>query len=116
MDEEEKTEQGILEELYARAMELYQNDEQPPELAVPYNGHCQLIIERQERNKGVLAVLITLLLKKLHDSDQDIRLHQTQIVGGFSGRGLDTRVVTPFMRDQNFPVYEIEGRLANQIP
>ena len=103
MDEKGKTEQDRLEGLYGLAMELYQNDDQPPELVEPYHGHCGVIVENQETSRGVLAVLITLLLKKFHCAEQDIRLHQTKMEGGFSGRGLDRRVVTPFMRHQKFP-------------
>ena len=39
--------------------------------------------------KSCLAVILTLLLKKIQTPDQDIRFHQKQLPGGFSGRGLD---------------------------
>ncbi len=55
------------------------------------------------RQKAVLAVITTLLLKKLLDPDQDIRQHRKDLPGGFSGRGLDTTTVTPFFREENFP-------------
>lgn len=103
MVEQDNAERELLEAIYDRALALYQNDERPPLLAEPYSGLCAVIIANQESNRGVLAVLVTLLLKKLHDPEQDIRLHQTQMPGGFSGRGLDTRIVTPFLREQIFP-------------
>ena len=54
-------------------------------------------------NKAVLAVVITLLLKKILFPGQDIRFHQKSMRQGFSGRGFDERVVTPFLRDNKFP-------------
>ena len=54
-------------------------------------------------NKAVLAVVITLLLKKILSPEQDIRFHQKSMRQGFSGRGFDERVVTPFLRDNKFP-------------
>ncbi|MCY4610508.1 MAG: hypothetical protein OXC38_02195 [Gammaproteobacteria bacterium] len=54
-------------------------------------------------NIGVLSVLITLLVKKVMKPDQDVRFHQANMPGGFSGRGLDSRHVTPFLRDNDFP-------------
>ena len=54
------------------------------------------ILERQQTSRGVLAVVITLMTKKVADPDQDIRMHQAGMPGGFSGRVLDTQVVTAF--------------------
>ena len=56
-----------------------------------------------ENSRGVLAVLITLLTKKIVSPKQDIRFHQAGMEGGFSGRALDEKVVTPLLRDWNFP-------------
>lgn len=64
-----------------------------------------LIMSRVEsgHNIGVLTVLITLLVKKATDREQDIRLHQANMDGGFSGRGFDEKHITPFLRDNDFP-------------
>lgn len=96
-------EQEILESLYNRALELYEGGGQAPALPPPYDVYCRTIIDRQESNRGVLAVLITLSTRKLSTPEQDIRQHQAQLPGGFSGRGLDERVITPFLRDKRFP-------------
>ena len=68
------------------------------------------IIDRVEdkNNIGVLSVLITLLVKKIADPNQDIRLHQAAMENGFSGRSLDTKYITPFLRKNNFP-YMVSG-------
>ena len=103
MTGQELTEQDILDVAYRRALDLYQNDDLPPALPSPYRELVAVIVAHQEQNKAVLAALTTLLVKKLHTPDQDIRMHQAQLEGGFSGRGLDSRIVTPFLRDQRFP-------------
>lgn len=66
-------------------------------------GHLQEIVDRTDKQKSVLAVTTTLLLKKIMDPGQDIRQHQANLPSGFSGRTLDTRVVTPFLRRNGFP-------------
>lgn len=92
-----------INELYNRALALYSKEDTLPKLPQPYDLYCKIIIDHQERSKAVLAVLTTLLLKKLINPAQDIRLHQSGMSGGFSGRGLDSRVVTPFLREKCFP-------------
>lgn len=62
-----------------------------------------VIASHREGNKGVLTILITLLLKKKIDPSQDIRNHQSKIPKGFSARTFDTKYVTPFLRNNNFP-------------
>lgn len=51
-----------------------------------------------EDYKGVLAVLITSLVKKIADPSQDIRSHMEKLPNGYSGRTLDTRFITPFLK------------------
>ena len=96
-------ENALLQSIYDRALHIHTNDESIPALPEPYDSHVRTVIENQETRRGVLAVIVTLLLKKLHAPAQDIRQHQVQLEGGFSGRVLDTRVVTPFLRDNRFP-------------
>ena len=107
-------ERGALEGLYADAIARRREGVAVsfPESAAASLG---VIIERQEGNKGVLAVLLTLLLKKIVTPEQDIRLHQDGMDGGFSGRGLDTRVVTPFLKDHNFPSMSESGWLTRSL-
>lgn len=90
--------QETLERVYRAALD----QGRPPELG-DLEPWCETILERQQTSRGVLAVLTTLLVKKACAPDQDVRLHQSGMLGGFSGRGLDERVVTPFLRRENFP-------------
>ncbi len=73
------------------------------------------IVENSEKSKGVLAVVITSLLKKILTPEQDIRIHQHSMDGGYSGRGLDTKVVTPFLKAQNFPAMSESGWLTRSL-
>lgn len=75
----------------------------------------EIIANKSERAKGVLSVTITSLLKKTKCSEQDIRCHQDSMSGGYSGRGLDTRVVTPFMQRNNFPSMKESGWLTRSL-
>lgn len=60
------------------------------------------IVRHAETLKAVLAALMTSLVKKIHQPEQDIRLHKVEMVGGYSGRGFDTQYITPFIR-RHFP-------------
>lgn len=95
-------EEQLLNQAYDEALEAYRGGGEY-DLPTAVASDCEVIVANQERSKGVLAVLITLLVKKIAVHEQDIRKHQARMDGGFSGRGLDTRVVTPFMKTQNFP-------------
>ena len=68
-----------------------------------------------QKNLGVLTVLITLLTKKVISPEQDIRRHQAKMPGGFSGRGLDSDVITPFLREQHFPHMAQSGWLTRSL-
>ena len=62
-----------------------------------------IIIEKAGSYKGVLAVLITSLVKKIETPSQDVRYHQKKLENGYSGRGFDTRHITPFMKEKFRP-------------
>ena len=61
------------------------------------------IIKEAESYKGVLAVLITSLVKKIETPTQDVRYHQKKLENGYSGRGFDTRHITPYMKEKFRP-------------
>ena len=65
--------------------------------------------------KGVLSVLTTLLLYKIVHPEQDIRFHQNNLPNGFSGRGIDSRYVAPFMKRNQFPCMSEAGWLTRSL-
>lgn len=63
----------------------------------------KIITDNIDRNKGVYTVLITLTVHKLLEPEQDIRLHQSKMENGFSGRTIDTRFITPTLKELGLP-------------
>lgn len=74
-----------------------------------------LIAELSENKKGVMTVLVTSLTHKMFDPNQDVRCHQTQLLGGYSGRSVDTRSVTPFLKSVDFPHMAESGWLTRTL-
>ena len=67
-------------------------------LSAKQQENIQIIVRGAERQKAVLAVLMTSLLKKIVVPEQDIRYHKIEQTSGYSGRSFDTNYVTPFLR------------------
>jgi DNA (cytosine-5)-methyltransferase 1 len=65
-----------------------------------------------EKQRGLYVVLITLGIHKIIDSKQDIRIHQVTLPGGFSGRGLDTKFITPTLTELKLPSMGESGWLT----
>lgn len=65
-------------------------------------SYISTLVTNAETQKSVLAVLITSLLKKIENPKQDTRLHREEFKNGYSGRSLDTNVVTPWLKE-HFP-------------
>jgi DNA (cytosine-5)-methyltransferase 1 len=63
-----------------------------------------MLIDKIGSNKSLVSALATSLVKKILDSNQDIRLHRTDFEGGYSARSLDTHFTSPFFKD-HFPKY-----------
>lgn len=74
-----------------------------------------LIIDKREYRKAVLTVFITSLTHKMHSPEQDIRYHQKDLEGGYSGRVIDTKYITPFMKKVRFPHMAESGWLTRSL-
>lgn len=68
----------------------------------------ETILEKAESQKGVVAVLITSLVKKIEKPTQDVRYHKKGLPKGYSGRSFDTQHVTPFIAEK-FPRFAMKG-------
>lgn len=93
----------ILESSYQKAKEKIENgkvEDYLDELSDSQKEWVKKIVNNAEKQKGVLTVLITSLVKKLKDPQQDVRYHQGGLPGGYSGRTLDTKFVTPFIKQK----------------
>lgn len=67
------------------------------------------------RQKGVFTVVITLAIHKILYPLQDIRLHQSSMVGGFSGRSVDTKFITPTLKELDLPSMAESGWLTRSL-
>lgn len=74
-----------------------------------------IVVNYAEGSKGVLTVLLTSLVYKSLHPEQDVRLHQTSIKGGYSGRTFDTKYITPFMKEKRFPAMGESGWLTRSL-
>lgn len=73
------------------------------------------VIEFSEKQKGVLTVIVTGYVYKYFHPDQDVRYHQSNMDGGYSGRTFDNKHITPFMRENNFPSMAESGWLTRSL-
>jgi len=73
------------------------------------------ILSRSESAKGVLTVIITSVVFKILNPEQDIRNHQNSIENGYSGRTFDTRFITPFLKSKKFPAMAESGWLTRSL-
>lgn len=73
------------------------------------------VIHKAEGAKAVLTVLLTSAVYKKLYPEQDIRLHQAGIAGGYSGRTFDTQFITPFLREKQFPAMAESGWLTRSL-
>lgn len=108
----------ILREIYQKALNIVNAGSFQhlfDQLDSSEKTRLQTVIENFENGKGVLTVLITSLSHKLHKPKQDIRLHQDNMDGGYSGRGIDTRYITPFMKEMGFPAMAESGWLTRSL-
>lgn len=93
----------ILERIYSAATEAAAQSDYSTDLPQDVADNTRLLVERGEANKAPLTAVITLFTHKIYDPQQDIRLHQASMEGGFAGRGRDAQYITPFMKDKGFP-------------
>lgn len=104
-----------LDDVYHEAMYRYDYDDPVSEITDEEESHLSTVIRNQENRKAAVAVLVTLLLKKRLSPSQDIRFHRAEFDSGFNGRGLDTDVVTPFLRSKQFPNMSESGWLTRSF-
>ena len=77
--------------------------------------HLKILSNKIESHKGDYACLIMLLVKKLHDPNQDIRYHKVELQNGFSGRTYDTKFITPILKKNQLPSMAESAYLTRSI-
>lgn len=107
---------NLLEKAFAEAMETVGSDDFiKSNLNDNISKHLQEILNRSESAKAVLTVIITSLVYKIQNPEQDIRNHQTSIENGYSGRTFDTKYITPFLKSVKFPAMAESGWLTRSL-
>lgn len=89
-----------LESIYREALNV--KDESLLNLNSQQREWVKSIIEKEETLKAVYTVLITSLVYKTLNPEQDVRMHQKSLENGYSGRTFDTKYITPFLKQKKF--------------
>jgi DNA (cytosine-5)-methyltransferase 1 len=106
----------LLEKAISEAMETVGSDDFiKSNLNDHISKHLQEILNRSESAKAVLTVIITSLVYKIQNPEQDIRNHQISIENGYSGRTFDTKYITPFLKSVKFPAMAESGWLTRSL-
>lgn len=71
--------------------------------------------EKLSSQKGVFTVLVTLITHKILTPKQDIRYHQSSMENGFSGRTIDTKYITPTLKELGLPSMAESGWLTRSL-
>ncbi|MDB9312060.1 DNA cytosine methyltransferase [Spirulina sp. CS-785/01] len=110
---------GLVMNHKEKLLQIYKNSQSIDNLSsqIPdqYINYLEIIANNCFKKKGVYTVLVTLLVHKTLYPDQDIRYHQTQMKGGFSGRTIDTQYITPTLRDLGLPAMAESGWLTRSL-
>ena len=75
----------------------------------------EIIAKKAISQKAVYTVLITLAIYKLINPAQDIRYHQSHMPNGFSGRTIDTKFITPTLKEFGLPSMNESGWLTRSL-
>jgi len=99
-------------EIYDSSIEIESIEEETEDILKAY---INTIADNCSKQKGVYTVLITLLVHKILEPSQDIRNHQSNLPGGFSGRSIDTKYITPTLKELKLPAMAESGWLTRSL-
>lgn len=77
--------------------------------------YLERIATNVDKNKGVYTALITLMVCKLLEPKQDIRYFQNKMKNGFSARTIDTKYITPTLKELKLPSMAESGWLTRSL-
>lgn len=105
----------VLNKVYHTALEDVAKQNLSTTLPEETAEQIKLLVSRSESQKGVMSVFITLCTHKIVIPEQDIRYHQAKLQNGFSGRTVDSKYITPFLKAVNFPAMQESGWLTRSL-
>ena len=97
MPHENERAENALNSVYVDAESLEEEEFEKLGLTESQLDRVETISKYATAQKGAVSVLVTLLTKKIITPSQDVRQHRADLDNGFSGRTLDTKIITPFM-------------------
>src|SRR3989344_1518725 len=98
-------------EIYKKSFDISDINNIPEDLSEDIKN----IVGNIDKNKGVYTVLITLMTHKLLFPAQDIRYHQEKMRGGFSARTIDTKFITPTLKELGLASMAESGWLTRSL-
>lgn len=107
--------QSYIETLYNEALSNPSEPISGGMLSDSIKENIDVIVQKSESSKAVLAVTLTSLVYKALHPEQDIRNHQASIPGGYAGRIFDQNHITPFLRSKSFPNMAESGWLTRSL-
>lgn len=72
-----------------------------------------VVVELANAKHAARGAAITLAIYKILHPEQDVRKHKSEHEGGFSARGIDTKVTVPFLERNGLP-YNVESHWLTQ--
>ena len=85
------------------------------DISQEHQDYITTIAENVYNQKAVYTVLVTLLVHKTLFPEQDIRFHQENLQGGFSARTIDTKFITPTLKELGLPSMTESGWLTRSL-
>ena len=100
-----------------KLLEIYESSFSIEDIHLPnrISANILTIGNSIQSQKGVYTVLITLGVHKLLHPNQDIRNHQDSMSGGFSGRSIDTKYITPTLKELGLTSMAESGWLTRSL-
>lgn len=101
-----------------KLLEIYNHSSNVSDIKnIPNNiiQYIGIIAEKSSTQKGIYTVLVTLLTHKILFPKQDVRKHQEHMEGGFSGRTIDTKFITPTLKKIGLPSMAESGWLTRSL-
>lgn len=97
-DDKEINPFDFLERVYQEAS----NEDSIHNLTKEQINNINIVVEKEQNNKGVYTALVSSLTYKCLFPHQDVRYHKVELENGYSGRSFDTKYVTPFLKEKRF--------------
>lgn len=105
----------VIQGIYNTALDEVAKQDDSTNLPNETAEQIRLLVSRSESSKAVMTVLITLCTHKIVNPEQDIRYHQAKLPNGFSGRTIDSKYITPFLKSVSFPAMKESGWLTRSL-